>query len=441
MLRVRRPLVSLSAIVLALGALTVLPGSVESQDLKGPIRIGLIYDLSGPFAAAGSVACLRGAEIAIDMVNEKGGVLGKYKIEAVKVDSQSKTEAAINEVERLLSVEKVPIVVGVYSSAHAVPLAEIVDKQKKILWITTAISDAVVKDRHLNYVFRGTAYSGEFGEISVRYIAENAEAKLKTKVQDLKVAIIYEDGPYGAGVAAANEAEAKKQGMKIVLKEGYSVNAPDLSGLVTKLRAGRPDVLFHTGYNPDIALFMRQAKELGLRVKAIVGHGAGHSQIAKLKESFGEDYQYLHSVDPVAGQLLDPKKLRPGVGDLVAEMVRRAKTTPGAENLPPHVSMGFNQTWQLLTDVLPRAIQKHGGWDPEAVRKAALETDIPEGGTIQGYGVKFAPPDHPMAGQNLRAFPVVLQYVKGKQEVVYPKSIQTAEPVLPLPPESPWAAR
>ena len=103
--------------------------------------------------------------------------------------------------------------------------------------------------------------------------------------------------------------------------------------------------------------------------------------------------------------------------------------------------MGFNNTWIFLTDVLPRAIKKHGGFDPEALRKAALETDIPEGGTIQGYGVKFAPPDHPMAGQNLRSFPVVFQYVKGKVEVVYPKSIQTTEPVLPLPPESPWAAR
>ena len=56
--------------------------------------------------------------------------------------------------------------------------------------------------------------------------------------------------------------------------------------------------------------------------------------------------------------------------------------------------MGFNQTWIFFTDVLPRAIKKYGGIDPEALRKAALETDIPDGGTIQGYGVKFFPPGH-----------------------------------------------
>ena len=91
----------------------------------------------------------------------------------------------------------------------------------------------------------------------------------------MRIAIIYEDGPYGAGVAAANESEGKKLGMQVVLKEGYSAQAADLSSLVTKLRAARPDVLFHTGYNPDINLFLRQAKEQGLRVRAYMGHGAG----------------------------------------------------------------------------------------------------------------------------------------------------------------------
>ncbi len=75
------------------------------------------------------------------------------------------------------------------------------------------------------------------------------------------------------------------------------------------------------------------------------------------------------------------------------------------------------------------------------MRKAALDVDIPEGGTIQGYGVKFAPPGHKMAGQNLRSFPVVMQYFGGEAEVVYPVSIQTREPVLPLPSSHTYAAQ
>jgi branched-chain amino acid transport system substrate-binding protein len=95
--------------------------------------------------------------------------------------------------------------------------------------------------------------------------------------------------------------------------------------------------------------------------------------------------------------------------------------------------MGFNQSWIFFTDVLPRAIKKYGGISPEALKKAALETDIPVGGTIQGYGVKFFPPGHPMSGQNERSSPVVMQYIKGETKIVWPTPLRTADPVLPLP--------
>src|SRR6267142_5578458 len=435
---------SLAAALLAAVALAVLLPSPSVQAQGQTIKIGVLFDHSGPFSAAGSLNCWRGAKMMIDLINERGGVLGKYKIVQVDGDSQSKAEVAINEAERLLNVEKVDILAGVYSSAHAVPLAEKVDKQKKFLWITTAIADAVLKDRHLQYTFRPQANGGSFGENSVAYVAHYAQDKLKKPAKDVRAAIIYEDGPYGAGVAAANEAEAKKQGMQVVLKEGYSIQAPDLSSLVTKLRSQRPDVLFHTGYNPDIALFLRQAKEQGLRVKVYIGHGAGHSQLAKLKETFGNEVEGFHTVDPPASQLIDPKKLKAGLGDLTQEMLKRYKafepTIPPGQ-VAPHVSMGFNNMWVLLNDVLPRAIQKHGGFGPEALAKAARETDIPEGGTMQGYGVKFLPPGNPMAGQNERAFPAVFQIVEGKFEIVYPKTVQTANPILPLAASSPFGAR
>jgi len=430
-------------LLVALLAFTVAPP--PAADAQGQtIKIGVLFDHSGPFSAAGSLNCWRGAKMMIDLVNERGGVLGKYKIVQVDGDSQSKAEVAINEAERLLNVEKVDILAGVYSSAHAVPLAEKVDKQKKFLWITTAIADNVLKDRNLQYTFRPQPNGGLFGAYSVQYVASYSQDRFKKAPKDLRVAIIYEDGPYGAGVAAANEAEAKKQGMQVVLKEGFSIQSPDLSSLVTKLRAQRPDVLFHTGYAPDIALFLRQAKEQGLRVRAYLGHGAGHSQIDKLKEGFGNEIEGFHTVDPIASQLIDAKKLKPGVGELTQEMVKRYKQFEKdipAQAIAPHVSMGFNNMWILLNDVLPRAIQKHGGFSPEALAKAARETDIPEGGTMQGYGVKFHPAGHPMAGQNERAFPAVFQIVEGKFEIVYPKTVQTANPILPLAASSPFAAR
>ena len=412
----------------------------SSSALAKEIKIGVIFDYTGPFAAGGSEPAAIGTKIAIAMINERGGVEG-YKIKAIHADAQSKAEVAINEAERLLSQEKVDLLMGVYSSGHCVPLAAKVDAQKKFMWANVCVASSVFKGRNLKYVFRAQVHSDQFGLASTDFVAHYAKSRLGMDVKDVRVAIIHEDGPYGSGVAAGNEVGAKGHGMKIVLKEGYAATAPDLSSLVTKLKRARPDVILHTGYNPDITLLLRQGRELGLKFKALIGHGAGYGQIDKLIATFGDDVNYTFNVDPVAGQLLDPKTLAPGIGDLTKEMIKRYKAITGAKEVPPHTSMGFNQSWIFFTDVLPRAIKKYGGYDPESLRKAALDTDIPVGGTIQGYGVKFAPPGHEMAGQNLRSSPVVMQYVDGKTKIVWPKALQTIDPIFPLPKGHPYAAK
>lgn len=421
-----------SAMLAGAAALGLVAGAADALAQGKEIKIGVIYDQTGAFAAGGSKAAAIGNQIAIDLINERGGVEG-YKIVAINADAQSKTDVAINEAERLLNDARVDLLMGVFSSAHCVPMAAKVDAAKKFMWANVCVASAVFKDKNLQYVFRPQVHSDQFGEASCSFIAENAKEKLKKEVKDIKVAVIYEDGPYGAGVAVGNEAKCKELGIQVVHKEGYAATSTDLSALVTKLRRAQPDVILHTGYNPDITLFLRQSKDAGLKFAALIGHGAGYGQIDKLIETFKDDVNYVYNVDPVAAQLLDQKSLKPGLGDLTAEMVKRYKAATGAQEVPPHVSMGFNQAWIFFTDVLPRAIKKHGGIDPEALRKASLETDIPEGGTIQGYGVKFFPAGHKMAGQNERSSPVVMQYVKGETKIAWPKALRTIDPVLPLP--------
>ena len=405
-------------------------GSAQAQGKE--LKIGVIFDLSGPLAAGGSNASYLGTKYAIDMINERGGVEG-YKIKPVYADAQSKADVAINEAERLLNQEKVDMLMGVFSSAHCVPMAQKADQAKRFMWANVCVASAVFKDKNLRYVFRPQVHSDQFGEASCTFLHEQAKARLGKEPKDLKVAVIYEDGPYGAGVASGNEVTCKKLGMQVVLKEGYAATSPDLSPLVTKLKRARPDVILHTGYNPDITLFLRQSREQGLKWSALIGHGAGYGQFDKLFATFKDDANFIYNVDPVAAQLLDPKTLAPGLGDVTKEMIKRYRAEVKGDEVPPHVSMGFNQSWIFFTDVLPRAIKKYGGVDAEALRKAALDTDIPVGGTIQGYGVKFFPPGTPMAGQNERSSPVVMQYNANDTFVVWPSAIKTKDPVLPLP--------
>jgi len=426
MLRKRIMIAGAALALLALGAT-----AAGAEDAKKTIKIGVVYDYSGPLAAGGSELHGLGTKIMIDYFNAHGGVAG-YKIEPIYADAQSKPDVAINEAVRLIEQEKVDILLGFFSSAQCVPAAGRIEQLHKFMWITTCISSAVLENKHYKYVFRPQPNGRQFGLMSTNFIAQSAKEKLGKDPGDVRAAIIHEDGAYGVDVARGNLEGAKKAGFKVVLEEGYAATAPDLSSLVNKLRQARPDVIFHTGYNPDITLLLRQAREQGLKVGAIVGQGAGYSVYDKLKEGLGDDSNDLFTIDPISIWLTNPKTLDPSLPPVI-QMIGQEfdKIKPGASR-SAHVGMAASNTYLFMTRVLPVAIKKYGGIDGEALRKAALDVDLPEGGTMLGFGVKFAPETDQMAGQNTRAFPVVTQYIDGKPYVVWPKSQQMREPELPL---------
>ena len=227
-----------------------------------------------------------------------------------------------------------------------------------------------------------------------------------------------------------------------MLKEGYAATAPDLSALVTKLKRARPDVIFHTGYNPDITLFHRQAREGGLKFSALIGHGAGYGVYTKLKEGLGNDVNYFYNVDPISiwdtnQKALDPKLLP--LIKMVGDEYDKAK--PGTTIRSAHVGMAASNTYVFFTEVLPRAIKKYGGVDAEALRKAALEVDLPEGGTMLGFGVKLPATARRSPARTSAPSPVVVQYVDDKSYVVWPKSQAQRDAVLPFPAGTVYSAK
>src|SRR5438309_5880655 len=339
----------LVAVMLVAGAALAPEALAQAKKLK----IGVVYDYTGPLAGGGSELQALGAKIMIDHFIKKGGVEG-YQIEAVYADAQSKPDVAINEAVRLVEQEKVDMLLGFYSSAQCVPVAVRVEQLKKFMWITSCISSAVLENRNLKYVFRAQPSGRQFGMMSMDFLAQNAKAKLGKESKDLRVAIIHEDGAYGVDVSKGNEEGAKKAGFTVVLKEGYAATAPDLSALVTKLKRGRPDVIFHTSYNPDITLFLRQAREQGLRFSALIGHGAGYGVYDKLKESLGRDVNYFFNVDPISIWLTNEKSLRaplPAMIKMVGEEYEKAR--PGTQVRSAHVGMSASNTYVFMSEVLP----------------------------------------------------------------------------------------
>jgi ABC-type branched-subunit amino acid transport system substrate-binding protein len=436
-----RAVMRLAAGIICTAMLLGSPIAARAQDAGKTIKIGVVYDLTGPFAGGGSDLQYLGAKIMIDWFNEHGGIEG-YKVQPIYADAQSKPDVAINEAVRLIEQEKVDMLLGFYSSAECVPAAARIEQFKKFMWITTCIASPVLEGRDLKYVFRPQAFGRQWGLTSTEMVNEYAKKQLGKDSKDLRVAIIHEDGAYGTDVGKGNSEGAKKYGFQVVLDEGYSSSTPDLSSLVTKLKRGRPDVIFHTGYNPDITLFLRQSRELGLKFSTLVGQGAGYGVYSKLKETVGSDANYFYNVDPISIWATNEKSLKPELLPIikaVGDAYMKAK--PDTVIKSAHVGMAASNTYLFLTDVLPRAIKKHGGITSDALRQAALETDLPDGSTMLGFGVKFAGPGAPMAGQNERAYPVVVQYVDDQSYVVWPKAQQQREPVLKLPPTSPYAAQ
>src|SRR5438270_11239494 len=179
--------VLLTAVLLA-GASLVSPALAQGKKLK----IGVVFDYSGPLAGGGSDLHALGAKIMIDYFAKQGGVEG-YQIEAIYADAQSKPDVAINEAVRLIEQEKVDMVMGFFSSAQCVPVAARVEQLKKFMFITTCISSAVLENRNLKYVFRAQPSGAQFGELSMDFVAQNAKEKLGKDAKDVRVAIIHED--------------------------------------------------------------------------------------------------------------------------------------------------------------------------------------------------------------------------------------------------------
>src|SRR5215813_4645246 len=193
--------------VAAAAAVLGLAAGAEAQQKK--IKIGVIYDLTGPFAGAGSELQYTGAKIMMDYFIKQGGVEG-YQIEPIYADSQSKPDVAINEAVRLIEKENVDMLLGFYSSAQCVPVAAKIEQFKKFMWITTCISSAVLENRHLHYAFRPQVSGNLYGVAATDMIAHYAKSKFGKEPKDLRVAIVHEDGSYGVDVGKGDEAGSKK---------------------------------------------------------------------------------------------------------------------------------------------------------------------------------------------------------------------------------------
>ncbi len=302
-----RRLISASILLLSLAGFG---GAVHAQT-KEPFTFGVALPTTGSAAPFG-LDQIQGLEWAIAEINAKGGAGGR-KLNAVILDTQARPQVGIDVVTRLISVEKVPLVITAFSAVVAA-VAPIVNRNNVLAFVIGANSPRIATMG--DYVY--TTYP--LADVDVTLLAKYAREELKKA----NAAVLYlndESGVYGARVFRD---AFEKFGGRIAAYESYEPNSTDYTGAILKIRAANPEIVHLQGNAGDSPQAIAQLRQLGIKVP-ITSYTAAYNP------------QMVKQLGAQADGLI-VASLAPGVADLpaVAAYVERWKKEKGREpnNLP-----------------------------------------------------------------------------------------------------------
>lgn len=381
-----------------------LSSPVKAEDV---IRFGASLSLTGRMSTEGRLV-KDGYDFYVKHINALGGIPikgKKYKVEIVYYDDESDPKTAVRLVEKLIVQDNIKFLLGPYSSTCTIPASSVSEKYKIPMVEANGASNPIF-ERGYKYIFATlNTIDQYFG--SIVKMASELNPRPKT------IAFINENSlaPQLANDAAARE--AKKLGIKVVYKEKYPTGTKDLSSMLAEIRDKRPDILLGAGYTEGMILLVKQAKEMGVKVK-MFGLLLGPT-LPGFVEDLRKDADYL--LEPI--QWSSNMAWKDDVfGYTAPEFARLFEQDFGykPDYHPPQAAAA------LL--VYHHALQKAGVLDPQKVRDAIAQTDI-----MTFYGpIRFNE-----KGMNIGKGMAVVQIQNGKPVVVYPKSVAEGSLIYPIP--------
>ena len=402
------------AVSLAVMCTLITTGHAEEDVIK----IGTIFSRTGPLANLG-LESWRGAELARIVQNQQGGILGK-KIIFVNGDAVD-PKTAVSEVERLCTVEKVSVILGSFSSSISLAASAKADQHKVVYWELGAVGDQITQ-RGLKHVFRTCPTGSDLGRDQLRFAVDVLASKIGKTKASIRIASIYEDSAYGTACAEGIRDMAKKIGVNLVIDQSYNFKASDLSSLVMRVKATNPDVILESSYENDGILFFRQAEELGLKARIIVGSGGGMN-LPGYQKALGNAIDNKVCNVGYPGYNLNPKYAK-GI-DTLAELYEKTFMLKPTAVFSVINYMGTMALWDV--------IKRSGSMDSEKIVNEAVKTDISGDKTLLRYGIKFYPPGNEKMGQNMLARYFVTQWQNGELVIVYPAEASSPGKNLVIP--------
>jgi branched-chain amino acid transport system substrate-binding protein len=313
------------------------------------ILIGHVGSMTGNEATFGD-STDKGIRLAIDEQNKKGGVKGKQLV-LKTLDDQGKPEEAAVAATRLVTQDKVTVLLGEVASSRSLAMAPVADSNQVPMISPTSTNPRVTKDgdKTRPYVFRVCFIDPFQGTVMAKFAKDNLKVT--------KVAVLRDVGnDYSVGLADFFEKKYKDLGGNVVADVSYKAGDQDFKAQLTAIKTKNPQAIYVPGYYTDVALISRQARELGLKQPLMGGDGWDSSKLYEIsKGALDGSYFSNHYSDE------DP-------APVIQEFVQKYKAAYG--NVPDALAVLGYDAARVAMDAIDRAKDLSG----PAVREAIEQT-------------------------------------------------------------------
>ncbi len=374
------------------------------------VTFAVVAPLSGPWGRGGQLI-LSGAQMAVDDINQSGGIkaLGGAKVRLVSADAGDSAEKAKSAVQRLVSQE--PNLIGgtgAWLSSFTLAVTEVTEREK-LPWLTLSYADPITA-RGFHYVFQTSATGSRMSQEVMPLLLGALQAANGTRPKS--AALLADNTPASQSFAKPlSETLLKANGVELVDSETYTPPLSDATSIVRKMRSAEPDLaILMTSNVPDMKLVMEKMSEFKLIGKVASYGGGGHLGSPELGQN-------------VRPAVLDglyfsiPNWTVKGQEDLSRRYVARTK-----EPFMAHEAIsGYGDMW-----ILKEALEQTGVADRAKVGETMHRMNLVSGPAAVAYpgGVKFAE-----NGLREQSRVLLVQWQHGVPVVVAPADLATAKPL------------
>jgi branched-chain amino acid transport system substrate-binding protein len=370
------------------------------------VKIGGVWPITGVMASGGN-ACKTGAQIAIEEINQAGGIksLDGAKLELLIGDAQSKPDVGMAEEERLIQ-RGVDVTMGCWDSGTTFAVTQVAAKYGMPHLVDMAVSPEIT-ERGFTNIFKLAGTPESSAQACVRDLKKLMEV---TGVKPKTGVILAVNTLFGQNEAKFFHKHLPKI-IDIMDNIRYPAGTNDLTAELTKIKAMKPDMFFPCNYLPDGILMTRQMKTLNFDCIAVWGMYSPAHCVPEFMENLGKLAEYSWNTIESADYKL---KRYWDVSTKYKKIMRH--------NLPMDAAFSYTMVY-VLADALERAKSTKRDKLLEALRKTYFKDHIMAGGPVL----------FDKTGQCMNDYNVAQQILKGEFQNIYPEKYQTMKPVFPIP--------